>query len=385
MSQELLASSYSDLIDAIYRGPLERTPWQSFLTQFKNLLDCKVVALVRRFPTQSDRGLLYTIGGDEHLAADYRNRLYAVEPQISKTPNRPVYTLDELANKETMIKSDFFQKCLAPSNIAHLLCADTFEHDGTNGRVLQARLCAAKIDGTVNFTEEEKQICELLLPHLQRALMFHKEYVKVEAERALYEASMGQLGLGTIILDENGRLIKSNSIANNILNERDGLVIEDDKLLFSNRENDTVLQQAIERCRALLAFRDNQLVEALRVQRPSGHADLGILIKSVNSAVTGTDNNFIQGCPSIAIFISDPEQQSATGADILRQLYGLTNAEANLALLILEGMSVEEAAGHQGVSKNTVKTHLKSLYAKTGVSKQTRLVRLLSKSVASLG
>jgi DNA-binding CsgD family transcriptional regulator len=384
MSNELITADYSALIDAIYRGPLERTPWQSFLSQFKLLLDAKVVTLVRRFPTQSDRGLLYINGGDESAAADYRNRLYAIEPHVSKTPNSPVYTLDELANKETMLNSEFFQKCLAPSQIAHFLCADTFENDG-NGRKLQARLCAAKSDGTLNFTEQEKKLCELLLPHLQRALMFHKEYVKVESERALYEASMDQLGLGTIILDEDGKLIKSNRIATTILNERDGISAEEHKLMFSNRDNDTILHQAIERCRALLAFKDNQLVEALRVQRPSGRADLGILIKSVNTSVSGTDNNFIQGCPSIAIFISDPEQQTATGADILRQLYGLTNAEANLALLILEGMSVEEAADHQGVSKNTVKTHLKSLYAKTGVSKQTRLVRLLSKSVASLG
>ena len=55
---------------------------------------------------------------------------------------------------------------------------------------------------------------------------------------------------------------------------------------------------------------------------------------------------------------------------------------ADLLQLLSMGMSLEEAAGSRDISMNTARSHIKSMFAKTGVSRQGELVRIM---LAGLG
>ncbi len=72
-----------------------------------------------------------------------------------------------------------------------------------------------------------------------------------------------------------------------------------------------------------------------------------------------------------------PESQGVAN-QLLQQVYGMTPAEARLALLILDGQSPGDAANHLKVSVATVRTQLSSVLKKTGSRKQSELVRHLS-------
>ena len=72
------------------------------------------------------------------------------------------------------------------------------------------------------------------------------------------------------------------------------------------------------------------------------------------------------------VFVTDPERDISADAGQLEQLLELTPAEARLARTLAQGQT-ESAA----VSLNTVRTHLKSIFSKTGVSRQSDLVRLI--------
>jgi len=50
--------------------------------------------------------------------------------------------------------------------------------------------------------------------------------------------------------------------------------------------------------------------------------------------------------------------------------YGLTQAESKVALAASSGLGVPETASRLGVSPNTIKTHLRRVFAKTGTSRQ---------------
>ena len=58
-------------------------------------------------------------------------------------------------------------------------------------------------------------------------------------------------------------------------------------------------------------------------------------------------------------------------------MHGITRAEARLASMLADGMSMEEAAEALLVSIQTVRSQLKSVFAKTGVTRQAELVALL--------
>jgi DNA-binding CsgD family transcriptional regulator len=67
------------------------------------------------------------------------------------------------------------------------------------------------------------------------------------------------------------------------------------------------------------------------------------------------------------------------GADgRLLDRYGLTPTEVRLATHIAAGGSVADYAALHKVSEGTVRTHLKAVFAKTGVHRQADLVRLLA-------
>ena len=62
---------------------------------------------------------------------------------------------------------------------------------------------------------------------------------------------------------------------------------------------------------------------------------------------------------------------------MLRDLFGLTDAEARVAEAYLRVDTVKEVGVMLGVSANTIKTHLAAVYLKTGCTRQAQLVRLL--------
>ena len=62
----------------------------------------------------------------------------------------------------------------------------------------------------------------------------------------------------------------------------------------------------------------------------------------------------------------------------------LTHAEAMLSLQMANGMTLDEAAVELNIRRNTARAHLRAIFSKTYVTRQTTLVRLILNSVASL-
>jgi DNA-binding CsgD family transcriptional regulator len=78
-----------------------------------------------------------------------------------------------------------------------------------------------------------------------------------------------------------------------------------------------------------------------------------------------------------AIIVQDPSDPAPLPDDAFAELYGLTAAERRVLLKIAQGLAPHEIAEAFDVSLPTVKTHLQSLFSKTGTSRQADLVRLL--------
>ena len=60
--------------------------------------------------------------------------------------------------------------------------------------------------------------------------------------------------------------------------------------------------------------------------------------------------------------------------DLLRRRFGLTPAEAKLALQLVAGEPLRSAAVKLGISYETARTELKNIFNKTGTSRQAELL-----------
>jgi DNA-binding CsgD family transcriptional regulator len=77
------------------------------------------------------------------------------------------------------------------------------------------------------------------------------------------------------------------------------------------------------------------------------------------------------------------EQKLDEPADpaIVRDLLGLTLGEAKIAAMVGAGLSPRDAAEKLGIKEDTARTVLKKVFSKTGISRQSELVALLTKLV----
>ncbi len=65
--------------------------------------------------------------------------------------------------------------------------------------------------------------------------------------------------------------------------------------------------------------------------------------------------------------------------EVLFGLFGLTPAECRVAMLLTDGHAPRQIGQLLGVSRNTLKSQLASIYSKTGTSRQSQVVRLISR------
>jgi DNA-binding CsgD family transcriptional regulator len=61
----------------------------------------------------------------------------------------------------------------------------------------------------------------------------------------------------------------------------------------------------------------------------------------------------------------------------LRESWGLSAQEARVTLRLIDGATVADCAADLGVAESTIRTHVKSVFAKTGRTRQSQLPSLL--------
>ena len=77
------------------------------------------------------------------------------------------------------------------------------------------------------------------------------------------------------------------------------------------------------------------------------------------------------------MLVVDPAARPPVDPDLAAAVLGLTPAESRVAVALATGQTVAGIAHAQGCAESTVRTHLKRLYRKQGIRRQTELVRRL--------
>ena len=143
-----------------------------------------------------------------------------------------------------------------------------------------------------------------------------------------------------------------------------------------NRKLQSLVQDAMDKSNGSKA----SLNQAMSVTRPSGRLAWGLIVQTISS------DQWTEGKqrPSVAIFLRDTEGRVDPPVRLAQQLFHLTPAETALAIQLANGLSLEDASEALNIRRNTARAHLRSIFSKTGVRRQTELVRIFLNSVAWL-
>lgn len=383
----------SNLLYTLYGAATTRDTNRNFLTLLKQKLNLLHATLITRPPTTTDSGLLFTSGEKSDIpvigtAEGAYTSVYAQDPLVN-LPLNEVVTIEDMIPRALLLESEFYQMILKPHDIYYIAgidwyfpqaSGDKFDTPGKNSRI-SIRFVRTRKQG--NFTDAEKAFLHLLIPHLQQSVSLGVQLRQLDSERQIYADSISKRSIGMVTLDKNGNILKLNTAARHYLGENDGLSQVQQKIKIENVSRNDTLQRYLYDTLNTFTLQGSGntrvLSQAISVPRPSGKVDYQIVVKPLPV----NDEDASKLTPYLTIFIQDPDKNLEISVRTLMNLYQLTLSEATIAILLAEGHTTDDVAEELHIKKNTVRAHLRAMFAKTGVTQQSMLVSLVLTSLAS--
>lgn len=361
------------VIDLIYEAVLDGSLWPHVLVKLADVTGAAQVSMTSRdkrtgsFTTLSPRT-------DPIWSAAYKDYWRFHNPLWQQTTSWPageIYTLDRLVHKKVYSASPVFNEWWQPSGRglsaagANLLKEDQFS----------VLIYMANAPGKDDLTERQIRIFQATLRHLVRAVRISRQLWNLGLKQAAPPEQFDTLPHGAFLVDSAARVVLANTAARRMLEDGEGLALQDSCLTVTGGSDD--LQKLISVCAQNLWIAEKPASD-LEILRTPPRSPLQVTVAPFQSKTPLTDIPWIGvGAPAAIVTVRDPDIDRRRQESDLRRRYGLTAAESGLVTEILKGDGRAAAARRRGISGATAKTHLSSIFEKTGTHRQAELIRLL--------
>jgi len=367
------ASTFQNHVDRIYDAALAPERWEAFLEALSKDLRAANLHLVFSAPISGDRGVVASVGMDERHRDAYLSHFHRLNPWRLIRPEAiegEIRLGDALVPEAELARTEFYNDWMRPQRIAHPLAAVLRSTD--RGTPL-SELAGYREESSGPFDRESIDLVRQLIPHLQRALVIHARLGGAEMRAGAAEEALDRISGGVILLDEQGAPIAVNRSAEEILAMDDGLVLARDGPRASTAKQTGELRRLLAEATRTGAGRGVDAGAVVRLARPSGRPPLEALVAPLRRE----SSPLVDRKAACVIFLADPTARGDAPPARLRQQYGLTEMEAEVASRLVGGMALAEIGNDLGITIHTVRGHLKRLFAKTATHRQAELLRVL--------
>jgi len=180
-----------------------------------------------------------------------------------------------------------------------------------------------------------------------------------------------------VLLDYRRRVVYTNKAADDLNAQHDGITVAPGGVHVRDAANNARLVRLIARA---TSDRPNGAARGgiMRVERPSGRQPYGVFVTPISREYPALSS--IR--PAVCVMITDPERRMPA-TNRVRDMFGLTDAEARLANLLIAGAELRAAALKLGITYGTARVRLAEIFQKTNTHRQGELVSLLLTAVVS--
>jgi DNA-binding CsgD family transcriptional regulator len=211
----------------------------------------------------------------------------------------------------------------------------------------------------------------LLAPHFRRAITISDLFDMKAVEASTFAAALDTLNAGTLLVDENLGIVHANSAAERMLSEGTAVQSQRGRVAVGQKAAGDALEAAVRQ-----ASRDEVGLGQKGIGIPAAQAGEVPTVIHVLPLRGGDFRPGLAPRAAAALFVTPSSVPPGMPRDALAVLYDLTPAEVRVVELLCAGSDQAEVAATLGIAKSTVKTHLLSVFAKTGCSRQVDLVKL---------
>lgn len=371
MAGRLDEEQLSILLQRVYEAPLNPESWPIVMRAVAEAAGGRVGAIQA---TDLDTGVITALIANDvpaEAVADYNRDFAWHNPRIlAFDAVGPGILLEDrdIFDERAMARHTFYQDFLAKYG--------WFRWNGmTLAPVggMQVSLSVHRGIGQAPATADERRVIIQLAPHLERAVRLTLRLGDLQAERDALVERIQNLGTAIVELDRKGCVLRANRAAEAVVLAADGLAIREGRLEIA----DSSAARQFERMLRLSMKVADRGVYAdagpatMQVARPSGRRAYELSLAPLSRGALGV------GGPAVLVFISDPEARAKSIGEVVRGMFGLTPAEARVAVSLADGKSIADIADMFGRSKHTIRDQTRAILGKTGVSRQAELVALL--------
>jgi DNA-binding CsgD family transcriptional regulator len=212
---------------------------------------------------------------------------------------------------------------------------------------------------------------QALAPHIRRAVTIGDLFDEERAATSLFRQLVDALSYPVFIVAGDMRILFANPAAESLLRESVIAQSAGGRLSLPYNHANTAVQRTI-----AMGVRDEVSIGSAGINVPlalaAAPAVAHVLPLARRDAEARLANNAVAG-----IFISIAGHTPPPAIEALASLFGLTAGEKRVVSDIADGKSRKDIALSRGVSDETIKTQLATIYDKTGTRDQRQLEHLI--------
>lgn len=356
-----------DIISDFYEGIIAPNKQTHALHQLANLYGSEHVAFTSLHKHHKATRIIQSSGLPDDSVFAFQNYYHVLEPSLAFlhkfVPGKWYVDYEEIG-KKSMACSEFYQDFMKPNGFGALAVTPIWSNENLD--------CFLTVQyKNIDKSEKSNDLRNIksLLPHLQRSLQLQSHFDSLKLDKQLLASSLHANSLGMIIVCENRIVHFINQAAESILRRRNEIKITGNKFEVPSSSANKVVNAIQAACGVKGARVSNGLKLGLNNQ-----LNLHLIVTPLPSLFHPQhtlSKNFA------LIVVQDLSIPMHTKEFLLTQMYGLSVAEARVACALLKGSTPKQIAVDSGVAISTIRSQLKSIFSKTGTSKQTELMQIL--------
>ena len=372
-SSSISFEQIQNITSRIYDAALDEGQWADVLDDLAYMIHAEQ-GIMRMLNSESrDVSHVHTFNKNHDWTQAYIDHYVHNDPWIDifmKSKQTMLECTHHLLSDKEYKASDYYTDFVAPQDM----------HYGIGGRIdiKNEAFCYMSFQRGKKrggFEQHYLDVLRGLVPHIQKAVLINKKMHYVQFERDLLKDTLSQVNSSLLLVNKYGQIIFINSLAEQLIEQHANVSIKQNCIFIHSDEENKKLQKLIHQ--ATIGSTETSLKQSgsMCCGSPASRFYLSFLVAPVNPERVNIDT--IDENVAVVLLDTNSRQISLT-SELLTGLYNLTWAEARLTLHLCEGLTLDEISEQCSVSKNTLKTQLRSCFNKTGVSKQSELINLVN-------
>lgn len=371
-----MATTKSDLIEALYSGVGDPEDWSSVLQTLIKATGASSGNILATDLRDSTGSVSCFHAIDPEWIRAYNDYYYQYDPSpalLSTTPNK--VHVDHVTGARPAELEDapriFYNELMEPQDFRHTLALGFAGVDDWSGGLIVQRT-----RGMGAFDPRMVERLQQLSGHFSKRLQIHARLSRNHAMHSSMGDALDNMPVAVLFLNARQRPVFINRAARTLLATSRVLSVGMDGLTTPNPTANRKLATLMQKYADARRYAEETLGSGkLWLVDRDGGKDLHV---EVTPMITGAAADpFSSLHATMAVWLTTLQHRQSPSAERLRETYDLTAAEADILVRLVEGHSIVEIARSRGVTRETVRAQLKALMKKTRTRRQADLIRFV--------